>query len=542
MHKKEISQVGLLTMDDGIINWVEHTEEEEPSNHALMAISSNSEVSLCSKLCIDSYNSVKAICDEQTNQIEEQEIKILAYENGVKTLEAQVDKLQTQLANLNQKLTFQANEIYAKDEKLKKYRRIGEKALKDKEELQQIVDKWKNSSQNLSKLISSGMSSTCKIGLGYEIKSDSEVLSYEEEMDRSMFTASDTNLADSVEYSRFLKTNNYKGVPPPLSGDYTPLPEKKFDESLYVYGKKGSQVPETNVSEDKTSEYSTCQSNDSEESLGNTSEPSESEPESVSSEVSRSNSVKSDKPVVSEPEQKPVEPSCETHLKSPRQQVNKPETPKREKNDKWNRVLGGGYVFTQKRCFVCNSISHLIKDCDFHEKRMAKENELRKQRVVNTGNVVAKPVWNNVNRINHANQFVPRQVLLNTGKTNVNSAHSRVNTGHSKVNSGRPNVNTGRSQVKSVGQKVNPVYPKGNTGYYRPKQPVKPQVNQANHRNHFAKSYSPVRRPISQVNNFNQRRNFSKSISPVRRPIVNNTAKISNSYAVKGKGGLLLET
>ena len=73
-------------MDDGVINWVEHTEEEDPINHALMAI--KSEVPRCSKLCIDSYNRLKALCDEQSNQIDEQETKIMAYEIGVKTLEA----------------------------------------------------------------------------------------------------------------------------------------------------------------------------------------------------------------------------------------------------------------------------------------------------------------------------------------------------------------------------------------------------------------------------------------------------------------------
>ncbi|GJV69253.1 ribonuclease H-like domain-containing protein [Tanacetum coccineum] len=51
--KQEKSQMGLLTMDDGIVNWGEHTEVEE-TNHALMAISSSNEVSLCSKTCIDS--------------------------------------------------------------------------------------------------------------------------------------------------------------------------------------------------------------------------------------------------------------------------------------------------------------------------------------------------------------------------------------------------------------------------------------------------------------------------------------------------------
>ena len=117
------------------------------------------------------------------------------------------------------------------------------------------------------------------------------------------------------------------------------------------------------------------------------------------------------------------------------QQENKPETPKREKNVKKDRVLGVGYVFTQKRWFVCGSIHHLMKDCDFHEKRMAKEAELKKQIMVNTGNVLAKPVWNNVNIINNANQFVPRQVQLHASRIHVNSASSRVNSGHSNVNS-----------------------------------------------------------------------------------------------------------
>ena len=58
--------------------------------------------------------------------------------------------------------------------------------------------------------------------------------------------------------------------------------------------------------------------------------------------------------------------------------------------------------------------------------------------MTNTSNAEIKPVWNVVNRVNYANQFVPRQVQLNTSKTNVNSAGLRVNTGHSKVNSGRP--------------------------------------------------------------------------------------------------------
>ncbi|GJS25259.1 ribonuclease H-like domain-containing protein [Tanacetum coccineum] len=142
--KQEKNQMGLLTMDDGIVNWGEHTKVEE-TNHALMAISSSSKVSLCSKTCIDSYNTLKKLCDEQMNQLGDQEAQILAYSQAIKKLEAQLVTFQKQQLSLNEKLTFQANEIYEKDEKLKRYRRIGMKAVKEKEQLQKTLDSWKYS-------------------------------------------------------------------------------------------------------------------------------------------------------------------------------------------------------------------------------------------------------------------------------------------------------------------------------------------------------------------------------------------------------------
>ncbi|GJV85686.1 ribonuclease H-like domain-containing protein [Tanacetum coccineum] len=127
--KKEQNQNCLLTMDDGVIYWGEHTEEE----------------------------------------LGEQEVKILAYDQAVKKLEAQVVTFQKQQLSLNEQLTFQANALYEKDEKLKKYRRIGMKAVKEKKQLQKTVDSWKDSSKNLWRLVDSDMSSTSKVGLGYVV-------------------------------------------------------------------------------------------------------------------------------------------------------------------------------------------------------------------------------------------------------------------------------------------------------------------------------------------------------------------------------------
>ncbi|GJR33693.1 hypothetical protein Tco_1209377 [Tanacetum coccineum] len=159
------------------------------------------------------------------------------------------------------------------------------KAVKEKEQLQKTVDSWKDSSKNLWKLVDSGMSSTSKVGLGYEIKSNDEVLSYEEEMNRTVFNCTEEDFIDKPLYSRFSKTDSFKGVPHPLTGDYTPKPQQEIDESLYVYGKKGPQKPETSVSDDTFSE----------------------------------NSVTTNEKVVSEPKPTEVEPSCVTHVKTPRQ-------------------------------------------------------------------------------------------------------------------------------------------------------------------------------------------------------------------------------
>ncbi|GKD22190.1 hypothetical protein Tco_1223893, partial [Tanacetum coccineum] len=86
---------------------------------------------------------------------------------------------------------------------------------------------------------------------------------------------------------------------------------------------------------------------------------------------------------------------------------------------------------------------------------MAREAEFKKQRVFNTGNWVAKPVWTNANRVNHANQFGPKPVQLNGGRPNANSVRPNVNTGRVNVNPVRSNVNTGRTNVNPVRPTVN---------------------------------------------------------------------------------------
>ncbi|GJU72150.1 ribonuclease H-like domain-containing protein [Tanacetum coccineum] len=217
-RKQEKNQMVLLIIDDGIVNWGEHTKDEE-TNHALMAISSSSEVSLCSITYVDSYNTLKTLCDEQMNQLEEDSVR---------------------------------------------------KPL----------------------------------------------------------------------YSRFIETNDFKGVPHPLSGDYTPTPQEEIDESLYVYEEDSVRKP-------------------------------------LYSRFIETNDFKG----VPHP-------------------------------------LSGDYTPTPQEEMFCLW--------------------------------VAKLVWTNANRVNHANQFVSKPVQLNAGRAKINSVRPNINIGRTNVNSVRPRVSIVSSNVNIV--------------------------------------------------------------------------------------------
>ncbi|GJQ98029.1 putative ribonuclease H-like domain-containing protein [Tanacetum coccineum] len=546
----------LMTIDEGQINWVEQTTDEE-INHALMAFTVNNEVSMCSKLCLDSFNALKAKYDELQSEFGDQEASLTAHKLGLKKLESQLRASHKQQLSLNEKLHFQANQIFEKDEKLKKYRRIGMKAVKDKDALQKIVDSWFASSKNLWKLIDCGMSSTVKLGLGYSIKSNAEVLSYEEEMNRGIFASireTDPGYYDIPLYSRF-KQVEYKGVPHPLSGDYTPREQEDIDDSLYEYGKYGPQpqTPSPTVSNASSISFSICPSNDSDGDLGTVSGVSSThystcqsndsvgEPGTVSDHSVNDDPVSTQKTQPKVPTTtQTVDPSCAQHVKPPRQPIRTPVTSSpipSYKRQNWNqrmkRKLGAGYSFERKPCFVCGSLSHLIKNCDYYEKKMAREAALERAK---------------------ANQFTPRPVNvrpnLSTASNTIKTGRVNVNTGHGNVNSGSVHVNAG-TQVKSGASRFNTGKQHVNSGSMRVNSVTQfksgaSRINTGNQHINTARVNRPVSNRTSpkpsQVNFNSQNKCFSKQSSPVNRPVSRKTAHESNKYAVKGKMGTAVKT
>ncbi|GJV64464.1 hypothetical protein Tco_1475292 [Tanacetum coccineum] len=248
-----------------------------------------------------------------------------------------------------------------------------------------------------------------------------------------------------------------------------------------------------------------------------------------------------------------VDPSCAQHVKSPRQPIRTPVTSspipsnnRQNWNQRMQRDLGAGYSFERKPCFVCGSLSHLIKNCDYYEKKMAREAALKSQRVNHANVRQASPAWTNINRVNKANQFTPRPVNirpnLSTATKSIKTSRVNVNTGHEKVNSGSMHVNAG-TQVNSGASRFNTGKQHVNSGrmYVNSGTQNKSggsRVNTGKQNVNTARVNRPVlSNQTSQVNLKSPKKCFSKQSSPVNRPFSRNTAYKSNIYAVKGKMG-----
>ncbi|GKA96217.1 copia protein [Tanacetum coccineum] len=408
---------------------------------------------------------------------------------------------------------------------------------------------------------------------------------YENEVFQSVFDSRSRYVEDSPVHDRFANVEGMHAVPPPMTGNYMPSgPNREVDDYMFTYGPKQCKTSE---SDSQTSNFDSCESNSSVETLEFVPEPVVERPS-----FAFVNTVK--------------------HVKTPRETVKEQNTnspsPKANKRD-WNSLmskrLGLGYGFTKKACFICGSFSHLIRDCDFHEKRMAKQVELNKKKgkisskicssvsqakyvemcqakhdtygpkqsktsessesnssvetleympepvviepkvviqpkvwsdapiiedyesdsddeyVINpfshliryydfhekrmakqaelnkkkgTGQGEIRPVWNNVQRLNHQNKFVPTAVLTKIGRFPVNAA---------KQNFSSQAVST------STARKVNT---------------VRPIVNETRPRNNYYKSHSPIRRP------------FYKTTTP-RTNFPNHKVNTAGDKAVSAVGG-----
>nr|GEV84447.1 hypothetical protein [Tanacetum cinerariifolium] len=170
------------------------------------------------------------------------------------------------------------------------------------------------------------------------------------------------------------------------------------------------------------------------------------------------------------------------HVNTPRTSVKPVENTTQAKNLRKDTPKSKGHKhrWTRKACFVCKSLNHLIKDCDYYKK-----------------NMVQKPVWNHAMSVNHQNS---------TGMTHPHSKKHIVPTAV---------LTRSRLILLNAARPVTIVVPQ--TTWTRPR-PVQHCVN---------KAHSPIRRPINHIP-APKRRNFNKTVT---------TVKVTKVNAVKGTKG-----
>ncbi|GJZ40627.1 hypothetical protein Tco_0587513 [Tanacetum coccineum] len=171
----------------------------------------------------------------------------------------------------------------------------------------------------------------------------------------------------------------------------------------------------------------------------------------------------------------------------------------RNNSTSWNtpmpKKLGVGFQFTPKACFVCGSFNHLIKDCDFHDKRMVQKPVLNNVKK-GTGQREVRPVWTNAMRVNHQKisnsrrNFAPTAVLTKSGLVPFSTARQSFSRTIAPV---------------SAARSFNTAVPSVNV--------AKPRTNA------FQKSHLPLRRPFYQQTALKNRK-FNNTV---------NIAKVLNS-------------
>ncbi|GJZ79544.1 hypothetical protein Tco_0644381 [Tanacetum coccineum] len=109
------------------------------------------------------------------------------------------------------------------------------------------------------------MSTRDKSGLGYGNQIHEGVLSYEKEALESVFDSRSSDVEDSPVNDRFAKVKGMHVVPPLMTRIYMPFKSDfGIDESNFTYGPKLSKTSESDA---KTSDFDSCKTNSSVETL-----------------------------------------------------------------------------------------------------------------------------------------------------------------------------------------------------------------------------------------------------------------------------------
>nr|GEU77731.1 putative ribonuclease H-like domain-containing protein [Tanacetum cinerariifolium] len=263
----------------------------------------------------------------------------------------------------------------------------------------------------------------------------------EEEATETVFDNRSSDEENSLANDRFKKGKGYIVVPPPLTGNYMP---PKFDLS---FARLDNSIYKFKISETVTS--LTKKEKDA--------------PETSTACVEKPKEDRSSAPLIQDWDTDSVNDTVFTpeHIPAKIEFVKADESVKHVKPVKSIKPvkLVKTAEQTKKIQEFQFNMSHLIKDCTFHEDRMAKKSVLPNNVGKGTCHEESRPVWNNVQRINNQNKFAPTAVFTRSGRIPVSAAKLKVaaSTSATKpVNTAGPKQSVHFSKSRSTFHKLHP--------------------------------------------------------------------------------------
>ncbi|GJX01240.1 ribonuclease H-like domain-containing protein [Tanacetum coccineum] len=234
----DTSTTNALVVQDGIggYDW-SFQAEEGITNFALMAYTSQGS---------SSSSSSDSEYDQQREALNKSNLEIIGYQIGLESLEARIVVHEKNEVVYEEDIAFLKYDVQVKDIFIKDLKNQLEEALKEKNDLKLKLEKFEESSKNLTKLINSQISAKDKVGLGYDSQMN------ESEVVHRVFNNKECDVDDGLVNDRFKTGEGFHAVPPPYTGNYIPSrPDLSFaglDDSVYK-----TKVSETETSISKTS-------------------------------------------------------------------------------------------------------------------------------------------------------------------------------------------------------------------------------------------------------------------------------------------------
>ncbi|GJV66082.1 hypothetical protein Tco_1476910 [Tanacetum coccineum] len=181
----ETTETKALVTQDGLgYDWSDQAKEG-PTNFALMAYTSSGSSSSSSS---DS----------------ESQLNVVAYKTGLESVEARLDVYKKNEVVFKEDIKILKLDVKLRDNELTELRKKFEKAKKERDDLKLTLEKFENSSKNISKLLEIQVSDKFKTGVGY----DSQVV--------------DSQVFDSQVNDKHKTGEGYHAIPPPYTRNFMP--------------------------------------------------------------------------------------------------------------------------------------------------------------------------------------------------------------------------------------------------------------------------------------------------------------------------------